>query len=253
MLLEREGYPQEDELALVSVTKVNPNSVFCVLDHYGRRTGLIHISEISPGRIRNIRDYVVEGKKIVVKILKVDKEKGHIDLSLRRVTEIQKRNFNNTIKREQKAEKLLEKFTKKNKITDKQLKDLVKQVHEEYNYVYDFFTDIVEEGQKASEIIKKYGDELEAYVKDKIQPEEVSLKALFTLSFFSADGVAQVKDALKKEVSEECQITYSGAGNYTMVIKEKDYKLAEKQLKKHLSNIESYAQKHKGAFTCDRE
>jgi len=253
MLLDRLGYPHEDELVLVSVTKVNPNSVFCVLDHYGRKTGLIHISEISPGRIRNIRDYVVEGKKVVVKILKVDKEKGHIDLSLRRVTEIQKRNFNNAIKREQKAEKLLEKFAKLNKISQKQLQDLVDQVHKEYNYMYDFFTDIVEEDQKATEIIKVHGDELEAYVRDKIQPEEVSLKALFSLSFFSEDGVLLVQKALKKELSDDCSITYSGAGNYTIIVADKDYKSAEKKMKKHLSNIESFAQKKKGAFACDRE
>jgi len=253
MLLDRVGLPSEDELVLVSVTKVNPNSVFCVLDHYGRKTGLIHISEISPGRIRNIRDYVVEGKKIVVKILKIDREKGHIDLSLRRVTEIQKRNFNTAIKREQKAEKLLEKFAKKNEIDNKQLRDLVSQIHAEYNYVYDFFTDIVEEEQKGSEIIKTFGDEMEAYVRDKIQPEEVSLKEIFTLSFSEPDGISLVKEALEKEITETCSIKYSGAGNYTIIIIDKDYKSAEKQLKTHLSNIEKFAQKKKGLFSCDKE
>ena len=91
MLLKKEGFPEEDELVICTVTSVHHSSVFTNLDEYGR-TGLIHISEISPGRIRNIRDYVVEGKKVVCKVLRVDKEKGHIDLSLRRVKEMQKKN-----------------------------------------------------------------------------------------------------------------------------------------------------------------
>ena len=93
MLLKKRGYPPEDSLVLVTVTKVNPNSVFVTLDYYENRPGLIHISEISPGRIRNIRDFVIEGKKVVCKVLKIDQTKGHIDLSLRRVTEIQRRNL----------------------------------------------------------------------------------------------------------------------------------------------------------------
>ncbi len=45
--------------------------------------GLLHVSEISSSWIRNIRDFVREGQKMVLKVLRVDLEKGHIDLSLR--------------------------------------------------------------------------------------------------------------------------------------------------------------------------
>ncbi len=101
MLYKREGMPEEDELVLCTVTAVHGHSVFAKLDEYGK-TGMIHISEVSPGRIRNIRDYVVEGKKIVCKVLRIDKVKGHIDLSLRRVNAGQKKNKTNEIKQEQK-------------------------------------------------------------------------------------------------------------------------------------------------------
>ncbi|MEK6948847.1 MAG: S1 RNA-binding domain-containing protein, partial [Nanoarchaeota archaeon] len=60
MLLQKKGFPQEDELVLCTVTKVEFHSVFVTLDEYGKG-GMIHISEVSPGRIRNIRDFVREG------------------------------------------------------------------------------------------------------------------------------------------------------------------------------------------------
>ena len=75
MLYKKQGFPEEDELVLCTVNNVQHNSVFVDLDEYNKR-GLIHISEIAPGRIRNIRDYVVEGKKIVCKILRIDQEKA---------------------------------------------------------------------------------------------------------------------------------------------------------------------------------
>src|SRR3989338_5359313 len=81
MLLKKEGFPEEDELVMCTVTQVQFHSVFVILDEYDKG-GMIHISEVSPGRIRNIRDFVREGKKVVCKVLRVNKEKGHIDLSL---------------------------------------------------------------------------------------------------------------------------------------------------------------------------
>ncbi|TAL53018.1 MAG: S1 RNA-binding domain-containing protein, partial [Nanoarchaeota archaeon] len=90
MLLQKKGFPPESELVLCTVTNVQGHSVFVKIEDYGI-SGMIHISEVAPGRIRNIRDYVKEGKLIVCKVLRVNKERGHVDLSLRRVTESQKR------------------------------------------------------------------------------------------------------------------------------------------------------------------
>src|SRR5438067_13457350 len=53
-----------------------------------------------------IRDYIREGQKVVCKVLKVDKEKGHIDLSLKAVNEHQRREKIQEWKNEQKAENL---------------------------------------------------------------------------------------------------------------------------------------------------
>ena len=107
MLFKKQGFPEESELVLCTVTSVQYHSVIVDIEEYGR-SGLIHISEVSPGRIRNIRDFVKEGKKVVCKVLRVKEEKGYIDLSLRRVNESEKRRKIESIKREQNAEKIVE-------------------------------------------------------------------------------------------------------------------------------------------------
>ena len=74
MYFKRQGYPQDSEIVVCKVTKVQFHSVFVNLEEYGK-SGMLHISEVSPGRIRNIRDYVVEGKIVVCKVLKIDEKR----------------------------------------------------------------------------------------------------------------------------------------------------------------------------------
>src|SRR3989338_6765190 len=108
MLLSKQGLPEEGDLLLCTVSNIQFHSVFVRLDEFGGKTAMIHISEIAPGRIRNIRDHVRENKKIVCKVLRIHPDRGHVDLSLRRVTENQRRLKINQIKQEQKAERIVE-------------------------------------------------------------------------------------------------------------------------------------------------
>ena len=88
-MLEKE-YPEEGDLVMCSVKEVFPYGAFVILDEYDKE-GMIHIKEISSSWVKNIRNHVREGQKIVCKVLKVDASKNHIDLSLRRVTSQQKK------------------------------------------------------------------------------------------------------------------------------------------------------------------
>ena len=132
MRVKKTGYPEEGELVLCTVTKVHSHSVFVVLEEYDK-SGMVHISEISPGRIRNIRDFVVEGKVIICKVLRIDKEKGHIDLSLRRVSESQKRMKADSIKQQQIAEKMIEFVAKELKVDSGKL---VNEINEKISFLF---------------------------------------------------------------------------------------------------------------------
>ena len=78
-------WPEIGDLIIATIESVMDYGAYAKLDEYNRR-GFLHISEISSTRIRNVRDFVRENQKMVLKVLRVDVEKGHIDLSLRRVT-----------------------------------------------------------------------------------------------------------------------------------------------------------------------
>src|SRR3989338_10141620 len=72
---------KEGDLVLCTVERIDGTTVFVKLPD--EQQGTIVTSEIAPGRIRNIRDYVIPNKRIVCQVLRVSN--GRIDLSLRRV------------------------------------------------------------------------------------------------------------------------------------------------------------------------
>ena len=80
------------DIVMCTVERIVGTTVFVKID--GNGEGSIILSEIAPGRIRNLRDYVVPGKRIVCKVLSI---REHAILSLRRVGINEKSTFLNFI------------------------------------------------------------------------------------------------------------------------------------------------------------
>jgi len=251
MLLKKQGFPDEDDLVMCTITKVQFHSVFAKLDEYDK-SGMIHISEVSPGRIRNIRDFVKEGKKVVCKVLRINLERGHIDLSLRRVTETQKRNKVNEVKQEQKAEKILEFVAKDSKIDVKKLfDDVIVKISEKYNSLYEFFQEVSADGNtiKDASLDANISKKLEEAIKLRIKEVGVKIEGKLKLTSYASDGVEVIKVALKKaeEIGKEnMSIKYLGAGSYNVVINAKNYKDAEKVLKEASEKAIDHVTKNEG-------
>jgi len=252
MFYKKNGMPQEGEIILGTVKKILYHSVFVSLDEYRGLDGMVHISEISPGRIRNVRDYVKEGKQIVCKVLKVQKN-GHIDLSLRRVGTNQRINKNTEYKQEFKAEKLL-KLIGKN--LEKDLETMYKEIgyslKEDYGSLNKAFERLVLEPEEIKEfnLTKKLEEELIKTVLDKIKPKEVEIRGNLSLELDTSNGITIIKKILTKLQRGEIKITYISAPNYRVNVKASDYKTAEgliEQLKEDaIKEIESHG--GKGSF-----
>ena len=84
---------EEGDLVLCTVDRIVGTVVFVKIKSKDKEIeGSIVLSEIAPGRIRNLRDYVVPKKKIVCKILRIKGE--NIELSLRRVSQKERKEVN---------------------------------------------------------------------------------------------------------------------------------------------------------------
>ncbi|MBW2974859.1 translation initiation factor IF-2 subunit alpha [Candidatus Woesearchaeota archaeon] len=249
MLLKKEGFPEEDEFVLCTTTSIFHHGVFVNLDEYGKG-GMIHISEVSPGRIRNIRDFVREGKKIVCKVLRINEEKGHIDLSLRRVNERQKKEKINEIKQEQKAEKIIEFVARKLGTDVKKLYDEISpKIFKKYSLVHHCFEDVARENMSLEKFVQdeKTAALLTESIKERMKPVEVFIGGELKLHSYSENGVEIIKTALSKGLEKpDVTIMYEGAGRYKIRAKAGEYKDAEKILEKSTTAILKFLEKNGG-------
>lgn len=250
MLIKNSGMPSESDIVLCVVTKIQFNSVFVQLTEYDKQ-GMVHISEISPGRIRNLRDFVEEGKMIVCKVLRIDQQRGHIDLSLRRVSEAQRRAKVNWLKQGQLAEKIIE-FVAKETHTDKNaiITLILSKIKEDYESVYTAFQAIVENTISIDYfgLEEKIAKKLEEIIRQRIKPLEVEIKGDLTLESFAPNGVDIIRHALEsaEKTSDKLEVIYEGGGKYRFVVKANDYKEAEDILKKSYTTAISFVEKSNG-------
>lgn len=79
-------YPDKDELVMVNVRQIAEIGSYVHLLEYNNTQGMILMSELSRRRIRSVNKLIRVGRNEVVVVIRVDKEKGYIDLSKRRVS-----------------------------------------------------------------------------------------------------------------------------------------------------------------------
>ncbi len=113
MVRSRTKFPKEGEFIVGKVNDIHDQYVYVALiDYEGLDTddvarGMIHVSEISSRWVKNIRHHVRIGQKVVLRVLRVDPIKGHIDLSLRRVTPKEQKEIKEQYKQEKSSKSVL--------------------------------------------------------------------------------------------------------------------------------------------------
>jgi translation initiation factor 2 subunit 1 len=257
----KKDYPDEGELVVGTIVKVQNYGAFVSLDEYPGREGFIHIAEVATGWVKRIRNHIKEKQKVVCKVVNIDKTKNHIDLSLKRVNEHQKRDKIQEWKNSQKAERLI------GMVADRLGKsvedcfsifgnDLIKKYGTLYGAFEEFAYD--EEAVRNDGISGPWFDHFEAVAKENISIPFVEISGYISIRCWLPDGIKHIIDALKKaEVSEyedvSIKVKYIGAPNYMITVKAPDYKVAEDELKKSLDKITLYMKQNNGQCEFHRK
>jgi len=238
MVLKRAEWPNTDDYAIAVASKVAPYGAYVHLPEYGDKEGFIHISEISSTWVRNIRNHIHENQRVVVKILKVDTEKRHIDCSLRRVSNESKRVKNNEWKRAQKAEKLLELVAKENDMTLEQayekigwpIEDVFGEIYTGLEKAADGDVSVFEDVQATKKLKKHVAD----LAKQRIEIPFVEIDGEMTIMVPGSNGIEVIKKALteglekgKQHDKSTTEIYTLGSPRYKLRIVSPDYKEAE--------------------------
>ncbi len=226
----------EGQIVLCTVDRIVGTVVFVKLEDSGFE-GTITFSEVSPGRIRNIRDFVFPGKKIACKILNFDK--NGLQLSLRRVKLKEKKEINEFYKKEKSYLAVL-------KSNLKESEDIIQKIRDDFESLTEFFDNIKEDHG----ILKKYVSDkidFEKIIKvlDSKKEKQKELTKKFSLINKSESGITGIKDIISEGIKgyENCSVTTIGAGNYLLKIISKDLKKADSDLNNIINFFEDQSKK----------
>jgi translation initiation factor 2 subunit 1 len=237
-MVKRKGFPAVGEVVLVTVKNITPYSALCTLNEYPGKEGMIHVSEVSGKWVRDIRNFVKNGKQYPAKVTKTDPRKGHINLSLKRVSKKAKEKKIQDFKKEEHAEKMLGLMAKKLDISLEQAYEKIGyELQEKFGDMFVAFENALENPEllERRSINKKYIQLMTEIAKENIQKKEVNIKAILDLKFYTGDGINRVKEFLNSLTNKyKWDIKYISAPRYSIEIKTNNPKEAERQLRENL-------------------
>ncbi|MEW6722457.1 MAG: S1 RNA-binding domain-containing protein [Candidatus Micrarchaeota archaeon] len=245
--------PDEGELVIAIIKKIMPYGAFCQLTEYGNLEAFLHVSEVAPRWIKNIHEFISEGQRVVVKVHHVDKEKNQVDISIKRVSEEERKRKLEMVQNEKRGAKLLELALEAAKAPG-ELASVRKEIEGHFDDVYSCFKEASLKGEdalKKVDIPKGIKAKIVEIAQKSIKKPVVTVDSIVTLVCYDSDGLEDIKKAM--DVGDSVDVHYLGAPRYKLSITASDYKSAEKKLLSVLEHIKTYAQKNNCDFRSDRD
>ncbi|MGE5187445.1 MAG: translation initiation factor IF-2 subunit alpha [Betaproteobacteria bacterium] len=253
-------WPEAGDLVIATIETVTDYGAYAKLDEYEKR-GLLHVSEISSSWIRNIRDFVREGQKLVLKVLRVDHEKGHIDLSLRRVTKRERIDKVLSWKKERKAEALLHGVAEKVGLSNDEVYQKTAPAIAAKFDLYDAFEKSAVEGPDflvALGVPENIAKAFSEVAQERIHVKMVKVRGVLEVKVTKPNGVKVIKEVFNKAKSDKIKdanikFYVIAAPKYSLEVQAENYKRAEDVLQKTAQNVVTLITKAGGQGTFRRE
>lgn len=234
---------EEGQLVLCTVRDIVGTTVFVKIDNTSYE-GTITFSEIAPGRIRNIREYVVPNKKIVCQVLKIG---NTIQLSFRRVKQNERKELLEKIEKENNYKAIFKTIIGKEKS-----EEVVAKITEDYT-IFDFFNEIKSNPKILENYFSKEDSEKIMKIVESKKEKPKEIKQIFRLSSKSESGMNSIKNIIQNSCKgSTCSVSYLAAGKYSMSIIGEDFKKINNEINQTMNKIESDAKKEHCDFSIEK-
>lgn len=195
--------PEVDELTVVNVRQVAEMGAYVRLLEYDNIEGMILLSELSRRRIRSIQKLIRVGRNEVVVVLRVDKEKGYIDLSKRRVSPEDIAKCEDRYNKSKSVHSIMRNVAEKHNIPLEQLYETVGwPLYKKYGHAYDAFKLAITQPDEVftSDIVAPSPEilrDLQQQIARRLTPQAIKIRADVEVTCFGYDGIDAVKEALR--------------------------------------------------------
>jgi translation initiation factor 2 alpha subunit (eIF-2alpha) len=215
---------EKGDIVLCVVESISGTTVF--IETKNGKKGTIVLSEIAPGRIRNLRDYVVPKKTIVCKIL--GKKGENLELSLRRVSPKEKKE----ILAQEKIEKSYRSILKS--VLKEKTKEIIEKIEAEQP-LSEFLEQSKKDSKNLEKIIGKENSEKVLNILKKQKSKKTDIRKKIELSTQNPQGLNEIKKIFEK--IKDAKIKYIAAGKYSILVEEDNPKKANQKMKDIVKKI----------------
>lgn len=194
---------------MVNVQEIAEMGAYVKLLEYDNIEGMVLLSELSRRRIRSIQKLIRVGKNEVAVVLRVDKEKGYIDLSKRRVSAEDILKCDERYNKSKAVHSILRHCAEKFSVSLEELYQTVGwPLSRKYGHAYDAFKLSITDPAIFEGIVAPSPDvlkELMLYISRRLTPQAIKIRADVEVSCFSYEGIDAIKEALRtaEDVSTE--------------------------------------------------
>ncbi len=250
--------PEVGEIVVATITRIMDQGAYVGLDEYNNIQGFLHISEIATGWIRNVERFLKVGEKKVLLVKRVDYTRSEIDLSLKQVSSVQKKKKLLELKRTEKEKVFMESLKTKAGLSVLEAEKVEDILINKFNSDYEAFSEMAAKGigildglnlsQKVISAMKE--------ISSKIQVPHVEIRGVLELTCTKPNGIEIIKKALLDAINGKgtnAEVSYLGAPKYRLTISAQNFKIAEKELKPIISDIQDDIEKKGGKFKFTRE
>jgi len=198
-------FPALESLVMVNVRNIADMGAYVSLLEYNNIEGMILLSELSRRRIRSINKLIRVGRNEVVMVLRVDQEKGYIDLSKRRVSPEDVAACEDRFNKAKAVHGVLRHLAERKSLY---LEDLYEKIgwplYRKYGHAYDAFKLAMQEGESAEkddpfkdlDIPVDMKDDLKTYIRRRLAPQPIKIRADVEVSCFTYEGIDAIREAL---------------------------------------------------------
>ncbi|GMM44095.1 translation initiation factor eIF2 subunit alpha [Pichia kluyveri] len=195
-------YPEVDDVVMVNVQQIAEMGAYVKLLEYDDIEGMVLLSELSRRRIRSIQKLIRVGRNEVAVVLRVDKEKGYIDLSKRRVSTEDIVQCEERYNKSKAVHSIVRRCAEKFNVPLEDIyKSIVWPLAKEYGHAFDAFRisitnpSIFDSTNINPPSIDLLND-LKENIARRLSPQAIKCRADIDVSCFSYEGIDAIKESL---------------------------------------------------------
>jgi translation initiation factor 2 subunit 1 len=260
-------FPELEEIVVVQVKRIVDMGAYVSLLEYNGREGMMLLSELSKRRIRSVSKLLRVGRTEICMIVRLDKDKGYVDLSKKRVEPEDATAKEESFARAKAVHGILRLVASSNNVEVEELCNKIAwPLYKRYKDAYEAFRkhineeinmwdeiDFSQPGQDLTDMAEKIKEDIETNLRRRLIQQQLRLRAKIECSCLEYAGIDAVKEALTKGLQvqkEEVELKINLVAHPVFVVTCtcRDKKLGMETIEESFKLIEECILSHGGTF-----